>query len=168
MPDDNLFWQYSLCLYQAQGVEQYCLEWQNRHGANVNLVLFCCWAGCQGLALSQNQLREFEVLIAGWDQQVVQPLRNVRQALKQQQTDDALRQQVFDAELTAEKVVQDKLYQWWRELPRTTAVDKEPVLADLQRDNLNAYLQLLGIKSVDVSHSLVQAAGSVNMQHLQP
>ena len=51
------FWRYSLGFYRRSGVEQACLGLQNTCGADVNLLLFCCWMGAQGRPLDKRSLR---------------------------------------------------------------------------------------------------------------
>ena len=39
------FWDFSLAVYGRPGVAPACLALQQRHGADVNLLLFCAWFG---------------------------------------------------------------------------------------------------------------------------
>lgn len=42
---DHEFWQFSLAVYEAPGVEPECLALQEALAVDVNLQLFCTWRG---------------------------------------------------------------------------------------------------------------------------
>ncbi|MBK1667907.1 TIGR02444 family protein [Rhodovibrio sodomensis] len=113
---DTPFWQFSLALYGRPGVDSACLSLQDRHGLDVNLLLLCTWAGHAGFRLSRADIAELTDRVADWQQSVVQPLRAVRQWLKQQDAAPAapaelLRSSVKDQELAAEQLQQAILYE---------------------------------------------------------
>ena len=140
-------WRFSLGLYRRDGVEQACLGLQNACGADVNLLLFCCWMGSQGMALDKRSLRRAIAATKPWQQQVVQPLRRARRALKQpgaarpEARRAHLRQSVFRLELDAEYVEQLVLARLAAKLPRP-ARKQDPQAASAA--NLERYLALLG------------------------
>jgi uncharacterized protein (TIGR02444 family) len=107
------FWDFSLRVYQAPGVEPACLEVQDAHGLDVNLVLFCCWAGSLGIALADQEMDDIVRRTRKWQGKVVQPLRAIRRDMKPMvQGDDhgqSLRNVVKKAELSAEKLQQHEL-----------------------------------------------------------
>ncbi len=166
----NPFWEYSLRLYAAPGVERYCLDLQRKQGANVNLLLFCCWTALQCRQLGADDIASAADAIDGWDKQVVQQLRQLRQLIKavdeveylgtrpQVELDGpAFRAQLESLELIAEQIVQENLYAWWQNLPATAAVPAPIALLS----NLNTYLNLLGIdqaEQVTEDHVLFDAA----------
>ena len=45
---DHLFWDFSLEVYAKEGVADACLRLQDDLGIDVNMLLFCCWAGHSG------------------------------------------------------------------------------------------------------------------------
>lgn len=99
------FWDYSLKVYADPATARTCLELQNQFGLDVNLLLFCLYAGHHGHALSTDDLRRLDQQVHAWRAQVVQPLRRVRSWLKSTATDaaaEALRRQVLQTELAAE------------------------------------------------------------------
>ncbi|MEE9209867.1 MAG: TIGR02444 family protein, partial [Kiloniellales bacterium] len=49
---DNPFWDFSLAVWGREAVAPACLALQERHGLDVNLLLFCGWAGRRGRALA--------------------------------------------------------------------------------------------------------------------
>lgn len=101
-------WDFSRHFYQIPEVEGCCLYLQNQYGANVNLILLACWVGLSGRGtLSQDQFAELVQQVDVWQQQVISPLRQVRQQLKAMSGygDDTIRQlrrKVLDCELDAE------------------------------------------------------------------
>jgi len=78
----NPLWDYALALYRQPEVEAACLELQQRHGLDVNLVLLCCWQGSRGGALDPATLRRAKAAVASWQAEVVRPLRALRRRLK--------------------------------------------------------------------------------------
>ncbi len=107
------FWDYSLALYGRPGVEAGCLRLQDRLGADVNMLLLCCWLAAQGHdAIGEDAVREILARTAPWRDQVVLPLRTLRTRLKEQHEEApagltvALRKRVLAAELDAEHIAQ--------------------------------------------------------------
>jgi uncharacterized protein (TIGR02444 family) len=78
----NPFWDYALELYRKEGVEKACLVLQERHGLDVNLVLFGCWLATRGIEVERDWLAQVAAIVEGWQIEVVRPLRNVRSRLK--------------------------------------------------------------------------------------
>lgn len=111
------FWNFSLELYAGEGVAEACLDLQDRRGCDVNVLLFCCWLGASGRpTLTAERLRAILKVSDVWQQEIVQPLRQVRRLLKDKpwhaalpETVDAARRRVADAELAAEHAEQLKL-----------------------------------------------------------
>jgi uncharacterized protein (TIGR02444 family) len=79
---DNPLWDHALTLYRQPGVEAACLELQRRHGLDVNMVLFCCWLGQEGIDLDAPLLAAARAATSGWQSEVVRPLRALRNRLK--------------------------------------------------------------------------------------
>jgi uncharacterized protein (TIGR02444 family) len=116
-------WQFSKALYQSAGVERCCIDLQDRWGADVNLLLLCCWCGERGCSLDQAWFRATltDPQFTGWREKCVEPLRCLRRQLKTQSLRGAieLRERVKVLELEAEKLEQDFLLQ---NLPDKAAV----------------------------------------------
>ena len=45
---DHPFWDFSLRVHGADGVAGACLDLQDAHQLDVNIVLYCCWIGATG------------------------------------------------------------------------------------------------------------------------
>ncbi|MFT7299843.1 MAG: hypothetical protein ACI89Z_000295 [Porticoccus sp.] len=143
---NNAFWQYSLAHYGRSEVAESCLSYQDNHGANVNLLLFLCWLGCCGQRAEPEQLEQASSLIEEWDLHAVQKIRSIRRFFSSsQQTSSEIAESLQRAELMAEQIVQNILYNWWLEQrPYTSNMP----MAALQATNLNTYLVTLGCRPV--------------------
>lgn len=109
----DAFWDFSVEVYGREGVEAACLALQDRHGIDVNMLLFCCWAGASGYGtLDEDDFSRALAVSRPWQQEIVAPLRQVRARLKAalptapKKTAEAVRQRVAAAEIDAERVEQ--------------------------------------------------------------
>ena len=108
-------WDFSLAVYPRTGVADACLALQDRHGADVNLLLFCLWwARHGGGRLTAAELDSARAAAGAWQSRVVGPLRAARRALKAPLgappgPAEKLRQRVKDLELEAERLEQSML-----------------------------------------------------------
>ena len=71
-------WQFSLAVYGQAGVPAACLLLQDRHGADVNVLLYAGWRASQGEALSEAGCRSAIARSAKWRDELVFPLRALR------------------------------------------------------------------------------------------
>jgi uncharacterized protein (TIGR02444 family) len=77
------FRQFALELYGTEGVAAACLQLQNRHVLDVNLVLFAAFIGARRRqTLTTSCLDAARSRVDAWHREVVQPLRAVRRRLK--------------------------------------------------------------------------------------
>jgi uncharacterized protein (TIGR02444 family) len=81
-PAEPSFWDFSLALYGKPGVAHALIGLQDRLGVDVNMLLYCCWAGAYGRALSADDLAQVEAVAEPWQAEVVRPLRDLRRRLK--------------------------------------------------------------------------------------
>jgi len=116
LPDCEL-WDFSLDVYGREGVAPAYLALQARHGADVNLLLFCCWCATSGRgALKDEGLARARAAVTGWHEGVVRGLRLVRMRLKREpgpgspEQAETLRKRVQALELEAEHVEQLALF----------------------------------------------------------
>ncbi len=130
------FWDFSLAVYGREGVAQACVALQDRRGLDVNLLLFCCWAGSRGRRLDPADLEGLDEAVRPWQDAVVRPLRGIRRWLKTQAAAPGapahrLREKIKADELQAEAVEQTLLAQTL-EIPHdrgTPAVIAQNILA---------------------------------------
>jgi uncharacterized protein (TIGR02444 family) len=121
---DTPFWTFSLAVYGAEGVEDECLDLQDRFGVDVNLLLFAAYIGAvEGAQLSAPDVAAAVSAVSAWHGEIVHALRGARRALKPVSLDNNnplrgpagdLRAQVKAAELGAEKIEQAMLWNWSR------------------------------------------------------
>ncbi|MFO1286955.1 MAG: TIGR02444 family protein [Rubrivivax sp.] len=78
---EHPFWRFSLALWAQPPVVRACLALQDRHGADVNLVLLCCWMASRQQRLDRRTLARAMRLVGAWQADVVRPLRAARRAL---------------------------------------------------------------------------------------
>jgi len=113
---DNPFWRFSLAVYGEPGVQAECLAAQDKHGADVNVLLFCAWLGAaHGIALDTGAIARIEAAVTSWSGTAVLPLRQVRRAVKtlpemQEPAVQALREAIAAAEFEAERIEQALLF----------------------------------------------------------
>jgi uncharacterized protein (TIGR02444 family) len=147
------FWNFSLEAYGGEGVARACIDLQDRHGVDVNVLLFCCWIGASGRGrLQADELKRLTGKVGLWQREIVLPLRAVRRRLAGGEhlpvpPDDAaatLRRRVADAELEAEHVEQLLLAENYAAPGNRDRPPKERLAAALA--NLGLYSEQLGIK----------------------
>lgn len=77
------FWDFSLALYAKPGVAPACLGLQERHGADVNFLMFCLWHAAAGRGrIDDAAMTRTTGAVAEWHSAVVVGLRAVRKRLK--------------------------------------------------------------------------------------
>ncbi len=118
---DSPFWNFSVAVYGASGVEGECLALQDQFGLDINLVLFCAFLGAvHGIALTSDDIAAARQEVGPWHQGAVSTLRAARRRLKTIELGDAdaaraavhLRIQVKIAELESERIEQSILERW--------------------------------------------------------
>ena len=149
--EDHALWRFSLRVYGAPGVEAACLRLQDERGADVNMVLFCCWLGAAGYGrIADPLLRSTLAAAAQWRTRVVEPLRTLRRALKDDPAPLAapaaapVRRKVLDAELAAEHALQTVLFAAASDLERAPLATPRRAAADAAA-NIEACLARGGI-----------------------
>jgi uncharacterized protein (TIGR02444 family) len=149
-------WSFALSIYSRPAVAEACLYWQDQRQAKVNVLLWLIWLGHRQLAVSELDLQRAEAVIAKWNEQVTQPLRELRRQLKQAAVDDSavgvVREQIKVAELAAERYELQQL-----EL-NTDAIALTNRLSALS-DNLALYGLRCGASKTEISALLTAANG---------
>jgi uncharacterized protein (TIGR02444 family) len=109
-PPRDAFWRFSLDFCGRPGVAAACLDLQDGHGRDVNLVLFACWVGLSGRGrLAPAALATADAALEPWRRKIVAPLRVLRRRVKATADAAALYAALKAAELEAERVTQDRL-----------------------------------------------------------
>jgi len=104
------FWRFSLDAYGRPGVAAACLDLQDRHGCDVNLILYALWLGASGRGrLSEAGFADLEAATASWRSAVVAPLRALRRQVGFDAGAAALYEALKAAELEAEHTLQIRL-----------------------------------------------------------
>ncbi len=143
------FWDFSLRTYRMPGVADACLALQDEYAVDINMLLYCCWAGAHSGALCAEDFQRAFEFSRVWAEHVVCPTRAVRHWMKHtgcgyQPLDSgecmALREQVKAVELGAEKLQQLALESMTLLAAQEVTSPAAPVVANLQR-----YFRTLGI-----------------------
>jgi len=111
MQDMNIgLWDFALRLYKAPEVADACLALQEQSGVDVTVLLFAAWLKQGSIALSPAKIEQIIGLVDKWRDEVVAPLRAIRQRMKTgpkpgpDKHTEALREAVKAAELSAERI----------------------------------------------------------------
>ncbi|OIQ96745.1 hypothetical protein GALL_212060 [mine drainage metagenome] len=163
MEKTHPFWTFSLALYARAGVEPACLALQES-GADVNLLLLCCWLGDTGRQLDSSALERLRQAASPWQEEVLEPLRRARRAVKSGIAGMApewcaqLKHGILAAELDAEYAEQRFLAA--QAAPLATPARPQQAVAD----NLRCYLGLLAIDAaVDGNAQVLRSACASGM-----
>jgi uncharacterized protein (TIGR02444 family) len=126
---------FSGWLYVGDEVPAACLMLQDDLGLDVNLLLWCLYAGARGTTLTPEMISDADASCAPWRDNVVRPLRDVRRWLKTAGPEaQALRKQVLAQEIASE----------WRQqelIEAAVPLDRLPASSWVGASNLAAYLR---------------------------
>ena len=142
-PGDGSFWAFTLALYGKPGVAAALIGLQDRLGLDVNMLLFCSWAGANLRLLSRDDLKAVEAVAEPWQSEVVRPLRALRRRLKggfapmPADRVESYRKRVNELEIEGEHIVQNAMGAQPRGERQAGAASTAQVVA-----NLKAYLRL--------------------------
>jgi len=134
------FWTFTLAFYGRPGVSPACIALQDRHGLDVNLVLYACWVGLSGRGrLDAAELARAEATNAPWRSGVIEKLRAARRTLGEEDVQGPileLYEAAKAAELAAERIAQRRLQML---APAESVADAATRAADAAA-NLRLYL----------------------------
>jgi uncharacterized protein (TIGR02444 family) len=133
------FWNFSLAFYGRPGVSPACLELQDKHGRDVNLVLYACWVGLSGRGrLTEADLARAAATNDPWRHAVIEKLRAARRAIKEQAVEAVqFYAMAKGVELEAERIAQQRL----ATLASVHVTTASPVRAADAAANLTLYLE---------------------------
>lgn len=156
---DHPFWDFSLQVYGSEGVAPACLQLQEAHGIDVNILLLCCWLGASGRgAVGTEGIAKIAEAASAWHDEIVRGLRAVRKRLKEpvggEDRDLALsiRKQVQKIEIDAEHIEQLMLAAAAESLPAAAPGDP----AEDARANAETYLAQLKIRPNSTDREALQ------------
>lgn len=143
------FWNFSDRTYRCEGVPDACLALQNEHGADVNVLLFCCWMGATRGEFEAETFDSVLKFSRSWADQVVRPLRYVRTWMKIEACLDPgiprescmnLRERIKAVEFDAEQLQENVMQSMVETIPTVTLIAAEQASAALR--NLRRYCAL--------------------------
>lgn len=159
-PDNqsSSLWPFAIKVYGNPPISHQCLQLQDRHGINVNMMLWCLWMGTEDYPLGVSQIRDAERRIDSVDTHYVKPLRQMRRRLKLEYGDTdqeitVLRDAVKNAELLAEKKILQVLETFGTALITKKRSESPTPLghhSSLPIDNLRRYLRSHHMDEPDV------------------
>jgi uncharacterized protein (TIGR02444 family) len=135
----NPFWDYSVATYRLEGVAPACLALQDTFDLDVNVLLYAAWLAHRGHRLTEDHLSEVESLTFDWRENMVKPLRGLRQYWRECPRAANIREAIKAVELRAEQQQQDELYALYQrsaELPHTAQCLRENLVLVASFDGL--------------------------------
>jgi uncharacterized protein (TIGR02444 family) len=142
---EHPFWGYSLKLYARPEVSQACLELQDGFDLDVNMVLFCVWAGAEGPGrLTGSEILSAVTRSGRWQREVVRRLRYVRRTLKHDAlgaSDELV--QLFRPEVQALELAAEHVEQLL--LAEIVPLERTANGFDIAAANLLAYFEAVGL-----------------------
>ena len=143
---DTPLWLFSLKFYSYQRFRESLLAFQDFSGANVNIVLYLLWLASHRRFISLDEVGKIISSTKSWNEEIVKPLRQMRQNLKKNKdgffSEDilSLREKVKTLELEAEKIEQRTLFNAY-DIQFLGSLGTE--IEAIARANLKTYEQLL-------------------------
>jgi len=123
------FWDWSMEAYGRPGAAERLLRMQDDHDLDVNLVLWCLWAGNHFPPMPEKEALSLFRQTQEWAQRVTIPLRGVRRWLKGRdlpastEAVNTLRNEIKSQELAGERINQEML----EGMTRLAAGDGAPI-----------------------------------------
>ena len=152
---DNEFWRFSLAVYGRPGVAEECLALQQAIGADVNVLLFCGWAGARGISLYRDDIEKIIGHVFAWQDHVVGPLRNVRQDMRSLKFEgsESFRAKIKNIELEAEQIEQAILFAYSQRFQSRYENPRDAVT-----ENVRQYIEIKSGPKTLTASLLVEAA----------
>jgi uncharacterized protein (TIGR02444 family) len=134
-------WAFALQIYAEPGIVEACLRLQAEAGVDVMMLLTVAFAAVRrSIVLQATDIQDMDEACRPWREQIVQPLRALRVALKSGPlpapvpATEKLRAQIKASELAAERLQNDLLAAWLQQkAPAPRAVTSEELHAVLGR-----------------------------------
>ncbi len=156
------FWNFSLDLYDREGVAAACLALQSEYRLDVNLILFCYWHGSRFGEIDEQLLADVIAFSTKWREHVVQPLRDTRRWMKLNPDGsegfDALRERIKADELAAEKYQQEQLAALVHDSGRAAGHDAGSISCAKNMDKLLQAMKLKCDAKIEASLLIISSA----------
>ena len=75
-------WEFAVRTYRMPGASSACLTLQNLYGADINMLLYCCWISSRLGAFPPKLFEQATEFSSEWTSKAVIPLRSVRTWMK--------------------------------------------------------------------------------------
>ena len=147
---DSQFWRFALMLYGHKDLRETLLRFQEDYQVVILELLFAAWLAERGIAWSKAEHRRSRLHISAWVDEVVLPLRQLRQRWCVASGRDAGYRQLLSMELAAEQHLADLLLEL---MPNCDAQIPCSILLD---DNLDRVFLEAGITDEAVAPLLSQ------------
>ena len=123
---DNPFWQFSLQQWKNSKLQEQLLNLQNEQDYRINLLLLAMWLSFEHKDIRPH-LNDLISESSEWHEQIVSPIRKVRQAMPQNlpQQSLSLKTQLQASELQAEQIEQAILYKACEIIPESKAAESD-------------------------------------------
>ena len=150
------FWDFSVRTYRTDGVPDACLSLQNDYGADVNMLLYCCWVGAYTGQFDAELFARASTFSTQWADHLVVPLRSARTWMKHTGCDTEpvptdtcmqLRDEIKSVEFAAEKM-QQQVLESLVSIDRSRNDAPDQILDDVI-SNLSLYAGFAGIEVCD-------------------
>ncbi|WP_199610352.1 TIGR02444 family protein [Flocculibacter collagenilyticus] len=139
-------WVFSLLIYSKANVKEICLYWQDKFGANVNIMLLLLWCDAQQVTLTEQHIKRLQKVIAHWNENYTTRLRALRISAAAEKLPkaaaDKIKKSLLSAELELERVEQAMLTATLYQLDSLTEANSTKTAA-AQKGNLYTYIALL-------------------------
>jgi uncharacterized protein (TIGR02444 family) len=144
--DPDAFWEFSLAYYSRETVAAACLSLQNRRGADVNILLLCCWLATLDLHLDESGLQAAIAAAEAWRRDVLEPLRGARRAAAERFPElakadrQSIKHGLLSVELECEHIAQERICAAIAPLAATV---EAPNARDIAGSSIEVYLGLI-------------------------
>ena len=159
--EENPFWDFSLKFYGQQNIASSCLALQESVGADVNILLYCCWVASEGAAVIEpTEFAEIIETIEPWQSDVVRSLRQIRRNMKQEkmldlgELSESLRNKIKNCELEGERLEQMILYQSGQQLSEGGSDQSSETIANAEI-NLKNYIAIISGDIAETTNKLI-------------
>jgi uncharacterized protein (TIGR02444 family) len=152
------FWDFAEALYSKPGLRKIFLDLQDNYGLDINLLLFCLFAGAAGYGIRPTaELYAAADIVRLWSEEITNRLRRTRRALDKRKVKrivprtKPLEEAILRIELDAERIAQGLILK--TALAGPAAAFPDPKVA--AKANLAIYCDYAGVtESQDIGKAM--------------